>query len=95
LTVEVGDRVRRGEVLGLLGNSGNSDLPHLHFQVTDGSQFLNSDGLPYVFRSFESEGMLANPEEVLAGGVARLRSSPERAAHTAASAPVAIIDFDP
>ena len=31
---------------------------------------LASDGLPYEFRSFDSEGTLANGEEVLAGGVA-------------------------
>ena len=70
LTVTVGDRVRRGQVLGLLGNSGNSDLPHLHFQVADGPLILGSDGLPYEFRSFDSEGTLANPDEVLGGGVA-------------------------
>jgi murein DD-endopeptidase MepM/ murein hydrolase activator NlpD len=31
--VERGDRVRKGDVLGFLGNSGNSDGPHLHFQA--------------------------------------------------------------
>ena len=35
LRVKVGDRVRRGEVLGRLGNSGNSDAPHLHFQISN------------------------------------------------------------
>jgi Peptidase family M23 len=70
LTVEVGDHVKRGQVLGLLGNSGNSDAPHLHFQVADAPLPLDADGLPYGFRFFDSEGTLANPEEVLAGGVA-------------------------
>jgi hypothetical protein len=72
LTVEVGDRVKRGQVLGLLGNSGNSDAPHLHFQVADGRLPIDSNGLPYGFRFFESEGTLANPDEVLAGGVASI-----------------------
>ena len=31
LKVKVGDKVRRGQVLGLIGNSGNSTEPHLHF----------------------------------------------------------------
>jgi hypothetical protein len=70
LTVRVGDRVRQGEVLGLLGNSGNSDFPHLHFHVVDSPSPLASDGLPYEFRSFDSEGTLANGDEVLTGGVA-------------------------
>ncbi|MFC4597384.1 M23 family metallopeptidase [Cohnella hongkongensis] len=33
--VEVGDRVEKGEVVGLCGNSGNSSEPHLHYQVSD------------------------------------------------------------
>jgi murein DD-endopeptidase MepM/ murein hydrolase activator NlpD len=35
LKVKVGDRVKLGQVLGLVGNSGNSDLPHLHFHITN------------------------------------------------------------
>ena len=34
--VKVGDKVNTGQVLGLLGNSGNTDTPHLHFHVMDG-----------------------------------------------------------
>ncbi|MEZ5397879.1 MAG: peptidoglycan DD-metalloendopeptidase family protein [Bryobacterales bacterium] len=33
--VEVGDEVRCGEVLALVGSSGNSSMPHLHFEVND------------------------------------------------------------
>jgi murein DD-endopeptidase len=55
LRVKPGERVRRGQVLGLLGNSGNSDAPHLHFHISDGNS-LGSEGLPYVFNSFEDLG---------------------------------------
>lgn len=54
--VKVGDKVRRGEVLGLVGNSGNSDGPHLHFQICDANSPLGSEGLPFVFQSFEKLG---------------------------------------
>ena len=33
MTVQVGDRVTAGEVLGLMGNSGRSDTRHLHFEL--------------------------------------------------------------
>jgi hypothetical protein len=54
--VKVGDHVRRGQVLGLVGNSGNSTEPHLHFHVTDASSCLASEGIPYAFGSFEVRG---------------------------------------
>ena len=53
--VHVGERVRRGQVLGRLGNSGNSATPHLHFQVQITRSFL-SDGLPFVFRPLPTPG---------------------------------------
>jgi len=53
LKVKVGDKVRRGQVLGLVGNSGNSTEPHLHFHVSDSNSPLGSEGVPYVLDSFE------------------------------------------
>ena len=53
IRVKVGDRVRRGEVLGLLGNSGNSDAPHLHFQISTAQSISDGEGLPFVFESFD------------------------------------------
>ena len=53
LRVKVGDKVRRGQVLGLVGNSGNSTEPHLHFHVSNGNSALESEGLPYVLESFD------------------------------------------
>lgn len=56
IRVKVGDKVKRGQVIGLLGNSGNSTEPHLHFHVSDNVSPLGSEGLPYVFDSFELQG---------------------------------------
>ena len=55
LRVRAGDRVRRGDVLALVGNTGHSDTPHLHFHVMDRPSPLASNGLPYVFDHFQLE----------------------------------------
>ena len=56
LKVKAGDAVRRGHVLGVIGNSGNSDGPHLHFHVTEAADSaaapLRGEGLPFVLDSF-------------------------------------------
>ena len=54
--VRPGDHVHKGDVLGLLGNSGNSTAPHLHFQVTDGNSVLQSEGVPFVLEKFTDLG---------------------------------------
>ena len=62
--VEVGDRVKEGEVLGLLGNTGNTDAPHLHFHIMDGPSPLQSNGLPFVFKRFTGQGHITNGDEL-------------------------------
>jgi hypothetical protein len=52
LRVSPGDFVRRGDLLGLLGNSGGSTQPHLHFQVMDHPAPLASNGLPFLLDRF-------------------------------------------
>jgi murein DD-endopeptidase MepM/ murein hydrolase activator NlpD len=53
LKVKLGDRVRRGATIGLVGNSGNSTEPHLHFHLSDGNSPLGSEGVPYVHETLE------------------------------------------
>ena len=75
LRVKVGDKVTTGQVLGLLGNSGNTDGPHLHFHVMDSPSPLVSNGLPYVFTSFTGQGIVKDTEPLLTGGQAVLDES--------------------
>jgi murein DD-endopeptidase MepM/ murein hydrolase activator NlpD len=54
--VQAGQRVRRGQLLGRLGQSGNSAAPHLHFQLSNAATFEGSEGLPFVFDHFDLLG---------------------------------------
>lgn len=67
LRVNVGDKVATGQVLGLLGNSGNTDAPHLHFHIMDGPSPLAANGLPYVFTAFSREGRVSDEQALSAG----------------------------
>jgi len=70
--VKVGDKVTTGQVLGVLGNTGNTDTPHLHFHVMDGPSPLVANGLPYAFTSFTGEGRLTDEQPLFIGGTVTL-----------------------
>ena len=72
IDVRPGQRVHVGQKLGLLGSSGNSDAPHLHFHIMDGPSPLNSNGLPYRFSRFNLEGVLTNLDAFSIGQRARI-----------------------
>ncbi len=52
LRVKPGDHIIKGQVIGKLGNSGNSSEPHLHFQISTGRLPLNGEGIPFEIDSF-------------------------------------------
>ena len=51
--VNIGDTVVQGQVLGNLGNSGNSTAPHLHFHLCNGRDGPASEGLPFSFAQYD------------------------------------------
>jgi murein DD-endopeptidase MepM/ murein hydrolase activator NlpD len=54
--ITVGTHIHTGEQIGLLGNSGNTGAPHLHFQVMDAPLELVANGLPFVIDNLAVEG---------------------------------------
>lgn len=50
--VKAGERVRRGQRLAQVGNSGDARQPHLHFQLTNNPDILASEGLPHLFDQY-------------------------------------------
>lgn len=51
--VKRGDRVKQADILGLVGNSGHAEGPHLHYHLMDGELLFKSDGLPSHFENVE------------------------------------------
>ena len=62
LRVKLGANVKVGQLLALLGNSGNSDAPHLHFQLTNVNSPLAAEGIPYELATFHQLGVLEDSE---------------------------------
>jgi murein DD-endopeptidase MepM/ murein hydrolase activator NlpD len=49
IRVKVGDKVMRGQLLGLCGNSGNSSEAHLHYQLQNAPFFANEASIKIFF----------------------------------------------
>jgi murein DD-endopeptidase MepM/ murein hydrolase activator NlpD len=57
--VKPGDKLTIGQSIGALGNSGNTDGPHLHFHVMSTPDPLHANGLPFVFKKFRLDNRLS------------------------------------
>lgn len=68
ITVKPGDRLTTGQVIGKLGNSGNSDAPHLHFHVMSTPDPLRSDGLPFLLSSYRLDARITGDVDGLLDG---------------------------
>ncbi|WP_078391057.1 M23 family metallopeptidase [Shouchella patagoniensis] len=51
--VSVSQCVKKLEVIGRVGHSGNSFAPHLHFQLLNSSDIATANGLPVAFEQLE------------------------------------------
>jgi murein DD-endopeptidase MepM/ murein hydrolase activator NlpD len=53
-TVKPGDKVKRGQVLGLMGNTGNSTGPHVHYRIEVDDKVVNPRS--YILNSVTAMG---------------------------------------
>ncbi len=56
ITVQQGDEVAQGDVLGLCGNSGNTSEPHLHLHLQTTPDLTAGEGLPAQFLDYLADG---------------------------------------
>jgi murein DD-endopeptidase MepM/ murein hydrolase activator NlpD len=52
LRVKTGDHVQSGKLLARVGVSGDSNLPHLHFEISTSPSPLAGEGVPYVIEQY-------------------------------------------
>ena len=57
VTVQAGDRVVAGQVLGSVGNSGNSSEPHVHLHLQDSTRVYFGEGIPFYFHDYTQAGV--------------------------------------
>lgn len=58
IKVRPGDAVKKGAVLGKLGNTGNTSAPHLHFHIMNRPSPMAADGIPYLIDAFDFSGQI-------------------------------------
>ncbi|HMJ64180.1 MAG TPA: DUF3887 domain-containing protein [Candidatus Binatia bacterium] len=51
VAVKTGDQVKRGQLLGKCGNSGNSSEPHLHYHLQHSPVFQDALGIKILFQN--------------------------------------------
>ncbi len=61
LKVKVGDRVVQGQVIAEVGDTGDSPVTHLHFQINAGPDAFTSRSLPFSFADTRWAGSTRDP----------------------------------
>ncbi|MEU8349907.1 M23 family metallopeptidase [Streptomyces sp. NPDC048845] len=73
LAVRAGERVRAGQRLAEVGNTGNSTEPHLHFQLMDRPEPHTARGVPFRWRGV---GVPANGETFTVAAAGERQGTP-------------------
>lgn len=53
IIVNEGQSVRKGDLIGKVGHTGNSTAPHLHFHIMDSADLLTAKGISCKFEEYD------------------------------------------
>jgi hypothetical protein len=76
IAVTTGERVTAGQVLGRVGNSGNSSEPHVHLHLQDTPTAYFGEGIPFYFHDYRVRGEVITRGMPLGGRERRSRAFP-------------------
>jgi murein DD-endopeptidase MepM/ murein hydrolase activator NlpD len=93
LSVKLGSRVRRGQVIGRVGSTGQASRPHLHFHVADANSPLGAEGKPYRLVGARIVGAYPSITAFEAGGP--WKRTVDRPRGPALPPPNSVVMFDP
>jgi murein DD-endopeptidase MepM/ murein hydrolase activator NlpD len=68
ISVSSGQQVRRGDVVGRVGNSGNSSEPHVHLHLQDAPEAGAGEAIPLLFSDYVLEDGTVVPRGTPEGG---------------------------
>lgn len=87
--VRDGERVEKSQLVGAVGNSGNSSMPHLHFQLQSGPDPRTATAVPCAFTTYERfhKGTWQRVTDGFPGALERIRLAAPNAKLSAAAAP--------
>lgn len=93
LSVKLGSRVRRGQVIARIGSTGQASRPHLHFHVADANSPLGAEGEPYRLAGARTVGAYPSITAFEAGGP--WKPIVDRTIEPALPLPNSVVMFDP
>ena len=93
IRVKPGQKVKKGDVIALIGFTGQTTGPHLHFHVADENSPLGAEGIAFAFEKFKLLGTYSDFEKFGKAPWIPLKSSSQSIVSKERPPPNSVIKF--